>query len=143
MDCNEYREKFVHEEMSQKEREEFAEHIKRCSECRRFVEKYNDARDFIKFRTEYIPSRFLEEKIISKIKAKKSMRRLYEVAVPTVAVVIVGLFFVVKPLSGRQIMYEKVASTGIEMLSSNHATQTNTNSDLGYLVKIKYASDQF
>ena len=143
MDCNEYREKFVHEEMSQKERKEFAEHIKHCSGCRSFVEKYNDARDFIKFRTEYIPSKFLEEKIISKIKAKKSIKRLYKVAVPTVAIMVVGLFFVIKPLSGRQIMYEKVASAGIEMLNSNHATQTNTNSDFSYLVKIKYASDQF
>ncbi len=143
MNCNEYREKFVHEEMSQEEREEFAEHIKHCLGCRRFVEKYNGARDFIKFRTEYVPSKFLEEKIVSKIKRKKSIKRLYKIVVPTTAVIIMGLFFVAKPLSGRQIMYEKVASAGIEMLSSNHATQTNTNSDFSYLVKIKYASDQF
>ncbi len=143
MECNEYREKFIHESMSRQEKEEFVEHIKRCSGCRRFVERYNGARDFIKLRTEYIPSEFLEEKILSKIKTKRSIKMLYKVAVPTAVIMIIGLFFVIKPLSGRQIMYEKVASAGIEMLSSKRTTRTSTNSDFSYLVKIKYASDQF
>ncbi len=143
MKCEDYREKYIHENLSEKEQAEFIDHLEKCAECRVFVENYNQMKEFIKIRTEFRSSSNLKNKIVSRVRLRNTTKRIFKVALPTAAVVVLGTFYVMNPFSARHVMYEKVASTGIEMLNSNNATPANSLSNLDYLVKIKYASDQF
>ncbi len=143
MECKEYREKFIHEKLTESERDEFKEHLKDCAECRAFVENYNKMKEFMKVRTEFKSSGNLKSKIVSKVKFRNRTRLLFKIALPTAAVIVFGTFYVSNPFSANRVAYEKVASTGIKMLNSSYATPVNSQSNLDYLVKIKYASDQF
>ncbi len=143
MECEDYREKFVHEELTEKEQSEFKEHLKNCAECRAFVKNYNQMREFIKLRTEFRASNILKNKIVSRVKFKNATKRIFRVALPTAALIVLGTFYTMSSFSTKDVMYEKVALSGIKMLNSNPATEVNSQSNLDYLVKIKYASDQF
>jgi predicted anti-sigma-YlaC factor YlaD len=145
MNCNEYREKFIHEEMTPAEEKEFREHLKHCEGCRIFVEKYKNMRDLIKVRTDYVPSNELKTKIISRVKKRQTFKKLYKVSLLTGAIIVFGTFFVWKPFTSGQNMYQRVASTGIEMLNTHSATSSNVskNNDYSYLIHIKDVSDQF
>lgn len=143
MECEDYREKYIHENLTKEEQAKFIEHLENCTECRTFVENYNQMKEFIRIRTEFRSSSNLKNKIVSRVKFKNTTKRIFKVALPVAVVVILSTFYVMSPFSARHVIYEKVASTGIEMLNSNHATPVNSLSNLDYLVKIKYASDQF
>ncbi len=153
MDCNEYREKFINEEMTPEEKEAFIKHLKECEGCRAFVEKYKKMRDFMKIRTDYLPSNELRDKIVSTLNRKRTIKRLYTVTIPTAIIVIMGTFFVWKPLLGTQKLYQTMTSVGIQTLNNkklfNAATSTNQDStptitnDYTYIVQIKSVSDQF
>ncbi len=151
MNCNEYREKFINEELTPEEKKKFMEHLKECEGCRAFVEKYKKTQSFMRIRTDYIPSEELREKIVSNVRLKKTVKRLYAVVLPTAAMVVVGIFLLGKPFINGQNLYQRVALKGIEMLrttsSATASSATPSNAEVGedysYLVHIKNVSDQF
>ncbi len=146
MKCEDYREKFVNEELNREERQEFEDHIKTCRSCREFFQSYENLKDVIKLRYSFEPSNDLQSRIVKGIQRRESFKKMAKFAFPTAAVILFGTFYIVGgSLIGGNQLYEKAVSTGISMLNSDTAaTSTYANSsNLSYLVKIKYASDQF
>ncbi len=148
MNCNEYREKFIHGEMTPAEKKAFEEHLKQCNECRIFVERYENVKSFMKARIDYVPSSELKEKVLSKVKKRQKLKKLYMASVSTAAVIVIGAFFVWKPFTSSQRVYQRVASTGIEMLKSTSAASSSVersdrSNDFTYMIHIKDVSDQF
>lgn len=146
MRCESYREKFVNEELSGNERLEFEQHLKTCEDCRDFYQSYENMKDVIKLRYSFEPSNDLQSRIVKGIQRRENFKKMAKFAFPTAAVILFGTFYIVGgSLTGGGRLYEKAVSAGISMLNSdNAATSTYANSsNLSYLVKIKYASDQF
>ncbi len=150
MTCDEYRRKFVNEELTSEEKEAFDEHLKRCESCRTFVQNYEKMKELMKARLDFKPSESLKGRVVSKVKRRKIIKRVYMLAAPTMGVLIVGAFLMFKPIGANQSLYAHLAAVGMEKLkgtpSASSTTLMNVNkiaSDYDYIVKIKYASDQF
>ncbi|BBJ27310.1 anti-sigma factor family protein [Athalassotoga saccharophila] len=148
MKCEEFREKFINEELSQEEKAQFEEHLKVCVSCRVFVQNYQKIKDGVKLLYTFKPSKALEEKIVSRIQRKEKIKKGLIFGVPTaaVAVSVILAFYVFNPAVNSNFAYDKAASAGISLLKSEPGTTltyAQSNSSLDYLLKIKYVSDQF
>jgi len=150
MRCEEFREKYIHDEMTEEEKHQFEIHLKTCESCRVFVQNYQKIKDGIKLLYTFKPSKALEENVISKIRRKEMVKKGLIFGLPGVAAVAVSMmmvFYVFNPNVSSNFAYEKAVSAGISLLKSEPGTtltyaQTG-NSNLNYLLKIKYVSDQF
>ncbi len=153
MTCDEYRKKFINEEMTAKEREAFEEHLKVCEGCKKFVEDYEKMRNLLRVRMDYTPSESLKKMVVGKIKRKKILKRVYSVLAPAMGVVVIGAFLMFKPIGTNEGVYARLAAFGVEKLKGNvsaNATSTlsqmptsNQGNDYDYMINMKYASDQF
>lgn len=148
MKCEEFRRKFVNEELSENEKIQFEEHLKVCVSCRIFVHNYQRVKDGVKLLYTFKPSKALEEKIISAIRRKERIKKGLIFGVPgaAVAVSILLAFYVFNPAANSNFAYDKAVSAGISLLKSQPGTTltyAQNNSNLDYLLKIKYVSDQF
>ncbi len=150
MRCEEFREKYINDEMTEQEKYQFEVHLKTCENCRVFVQNYQKIKDGIKFLYTFKPSKALEESVISKIHRKEVMKKGLIFGLPGIAAIAVSMtmvFYVFSPAVNSNFAYEKAVSAGISLLKSQPGTtltyaQTG-NSNLNYLLKIKYVSDQF
>ncbi|GEM_PF-1365853 len=150
MKCEEFREKYINGEMTEQEKIQFEAHLKVCENCRTFVQNYQKIKDGLKLLYTFKPSKALEESVVSKIRRKEIMKKGLIFGLPgaaAVAVSMIMVFYVFSPFSNSNFSYEKAVSAGISLLKSEPGTtltyaQTG-NSNLNYLLKIKYVSDQF
>lgn len=150
MRCEEFREKYVNDEMTDQERDQFEDHLKKCESCRVFVQNYQKIKDGLKLLYTFKPSKALEESVVSRIHRKAVMKKGLIFGLPgaaAIAVSMIMVFYVFSPSVNSNFAYDKIVSTGVSLLKSEPGTtltyaQTG-NSNLDYLLKIKYVSDQF
>jgi|UniRef100_A0A7V3VSA7 predicted anti-sigma-YlaC factor YlaD len=150
MKCEEFREKFIHEELNELERVEFEEHLKKCESCRFFVNNYKKVKDSLKLLYTFKPSDELEENILYGIKKRIMLKKALIFGVPGIAAVAMSAFlafYIVTPAGKQDFAYDKAVSAGISLLNSQPGTTLTyaktTKSNLDYLLNIKYVSDQF
>ncbi len=153
MTCDEYRKKFINEEMTAEEKEAFEKHLTVCEGCRKFVENYGKMKSLIKVRVDYTPSESLKGRVMGKIKKRRILKRAYTILAPTMAVMIIGTFLMFKPVGTNEGVYARLAAFGVEKLKSNTSSTATSvssqvqtsgvNGDYGYMISMKYASDQF
>ncbi|MGC8545341.1 anti-sigma factor family protein [Athalassotoga sp.] len=150
MRCEEFREKYINDEMTDQEKLQFEDHLKVCESCKIFVQNYQKIKDGLKLLYTFKPSKALEESVISKIHRKAVMKKGLIFGLPgaaAVAVSMIMVFYVFSPAVNSNFAYEKAVSAGISLLKSEPGTTLTYaqagNSNLDYLLKIKYVSDQF
>lgn len=150
MRCEEFREKFVNDELNDDEKSQFKEHLKVCLSCRTFVQNYQKVRENLKLIYVFKPSSALGEGILSKIHRKESIKKGLIFGLPGVAAVAISMvmvFYIFGSSASSNFAYDKAVSAGISLLKSQPSTTLTYaetgNSNLNYLLKIKYVSDQF
>lgn len=150
MRCEEFRKKFVNDELNDLDKIKFEEHLKTCSSCRIFVQHYGRVKESLKLLYTFKPSNALGESVVSKIHKKEMMKKGLIFGLPgftAVAISMVMVFYVFSPSMNSNFAYDKVAAAGISLLKSQPSTTLTYaktgSSNLDYLLKIKYVSDQF
>ncbi len=150
MKCEEFREKFVQGELDEFEKAQFDQHLKTCEGCRTFVQNYQKIKDSLKLLYNFKPSEKLRDNVIDDIRRRTMARKTLIFGLPGFAAAAVSVFFafyIFSPVGKQSFAYDKAVSAGISMLKSNSgitlSSAQSANSNLDYLVKMKYVSDQF